>query len=49
MTTCSPLIGWCRSVSRVFIGGVCIGGGDETVAADRAGKLRGMLEAAGAL
>ena len=38
-----------RSVPRVFIGGVCIGGGDETVAADRAGKLRGMLEAAGAL
>ena len=38
-----------RSVPRVFIGGKCIGGGDETQAADRAGKLQGMLESAGAL
>ena len=38
-----------RSVPRVFIGGKCIGGGDETAAADKSGKLRGMLESAGAL
>ena len=38
-----------RSVPRVFIGGKCIRGGDETQAADRGGKLQGMLESAGAL
>ena len=38
-----------RSVPRVFIGGKCIGGGDETEAAHRAGKLQGMLESAGAV
>jgi len=38
-----------RSVPRVFIGGKCIGGGDETAAADKNGKLRGILESAGAL
>lgn len=38
-----------RSVPRVFIGGACIGGGDETEAAHRSGKLQGMLESAGAL
>ena len=38
-----------RSVPRVFIGGKCIGGGDETDAAHRSGKLQGMLESAGAL
>ena len=38
-----------RSVPRVFIGGKCIGGGDETDAAHRCGKLQGMLESAGAL
>jgi len=37
------------SVPRVFIGGKCIGGGDETVAAHRSGKLEGMLREAGAL
>ena len=38
-----------RSVQRVFIGGKCIGTGDETQAADRSGKLQWMLESAGAL
>lgn len=38
-----------RSVPRVFIGGKFIGGGDETVAADKSGKLQGMLESAGAV
>ena len=38
-----------RSVQRLFIGGKCIRGGDETQAADRSGKLQGMLESAGAL
>ena len=38
-----------RSVQRVFIGGKCIRGVDETQAADQSGKLQGMLESAGAL
>ena len=38
-----------RTVPRVFIGGECIGGGEETRAADRGGQLLGMLETAGAL
>ena len=38
-----------RSVQRVFIGGKCIRGGDETQAADRSGRLQWMLESAGAL
>ena len=38
-----------RSVPRVFIGGKFIGGGDETEAAHKAGKLQGMLESAGAV
>jgi len=38
-----------RSVPRVFIGGKCIGGGDETMSAHRSGKLQGMLEEVGAL
>ena len=38
-----------RSVPRVFIGGKFIGGGDETAAADKNGKLQGMLQAAGAI
>ena len=37
------------SVPRVFIGGSCIGGGDELSAAHRSGKLEGMLKEAGAL
>ncbi|XP_013378772.1 glutaredoxin-1 [Lingula anatina] len=32
-----------RSVPRVFINGKCIGGGDETVALQKSGKLKGML------
>ncbi|XP_052792624.1 uncharacterized protein LOC128226685 [Mya arenaria] len=32
------------SVPRVFINGKFIGGGDETAAADRNGKLKTMLE-----
>ena len=38
-----------RSVPRVFIGGKFIGGGDETVAAHKKGKLQKMLEDAKAL
>ena len=38
-----------RSVPRVFIGGKFIGGGDETAAADKSGKLQGMLQSAGAI
>jgi glutaredoxin 3 len=38
-----------RSVPRVFVGGKFIGGGDETLAAHKKGKLQKMLENAGAL
>ena len=38
-----------RSVPRVFIGGQFVGGGDETAAAHRDGKLQALLEAGGAL
>jgi len=38
-----------RSVPRVFIGGKCIGGGDETMSAHKSGKMQKMLEGAGAL
>jgi len=37
------------SVPRVFIGGRCIGGGDETAAAHKNGKLEAMLKDADAL
>merc|ERR1711915_95423 len=45
---CKQLTG-ARSVPRVFISGKCIGGGDETAAAHKNGKLQTMLEEAGAL
>ncbi|XP_013378691.1 glutaredoxin-1 [Lingula anatina] len=32
-----------RTVPRVFINGKCIGGGNETEALHRSGKLKGML------
>jgi len=38
-----------RSVPRVFIGGKCIGGGDDTEKLDKSGELKGLLEGAGAL
>ena len=38
-----------RTVPRVFIGGECIGGGAETRAEDRSGKLLERLLSAGAL
>ena len=38
-----------RSVPRVFIGGEFVGGGDDVAALHGSGKLRGMLEKAGAL
>ena len=38
-----------RSVPRVFIGGKCIGGGDETMSAHKSGKMQKMLQEAGAL
>ena len=37
------------SVPRVFIGGVFLGGGDDTVAAEKSGKLAKLLKDAGAL
>lgn len=37
------------TVPSVFIGGSCIGGGDETAAMHRSGKLEGALQAANAL
>ena len=38
-----------RSVPRVFIGGKCIGGGDETMALHNNGKLEPLLKNVGAL
>ncbi len=38
-----------RSVPRVFIGGKCIGGGDDTSAAHRNGQLEQMLKNCGAI
>ena len=38
-----------RTVPRVFIGGECIGGGEEIRAANKGGQLLGMLETARAL
>ena len=37
------------SVPRVFIGGRCIGGGDDTAAADANGQLLPLLRQASAL
>ena len=37
------------SVPRVFINGTFLGGGDDTVAAQRSGKLAELCRAAGAL
>lgn len=38
-----------RSVPRVFVGGAFLGGGDDTVAAARSGKLAQLCKAAGLL
>lgn len=38
-----------RSVPRVFIAGKCIGGGDDTARLNQDGKLKQMLQEAGAL
>jgi glutaredoxin 3 len=38
-----------RTVPRVFIGGNCIGGGDDTARLDKDNKLKGLLENVGAL
>ena len=38
-----------RSVPRVFIGGKCIGGGDETQALHNKGKLEPLLKGVGAV
>ena len=38
-----------RSVPRVFIGGKCIGGGDETQAMHNKGKLEPLLKSVGAI
>ena len=37
------------SVPRVFIGGKCIGGGDETSKAHKSGQLQTLLKDAGAI
>ncbi|VDN31609.1 unnamed protein product [Gongylonema pulchrum] len=42
-------VGGARTVPRVFIGGRCIGGGSETVAAQKDGTLEKMLKEAGAI
>ena len=36
-----------RSVPRVFVGGSFLGGGDDTVAAAKSGKLAQLCKAAG--
>jgi glutaredoxin 3 len=36
------------SVPRVFVGGKCIGGGDDTAALAASGKLKDLVKAAGA-
>merc|ERR1712154_403056 len=38
-----------RSVPRVFIGGKCIGGGDETQAMHNKGQLEPLLKSVGAI
>ena len=38
-----------RSVPRVFIGGKCIGGGDETQALHNRGQLEPLLKSVGAI
>ena len=38
-----------RSVPRVFIGGKCIGGGDETQALHNKGQLEPLLKSVGAI
>jgi glutaredoxin 3 len=38
-----------RTVPRVFVGGNCIGGGDDTAKMDKDNKLKGLLEKVGAL
>ena len=38
-----------RTVPRVFIDGVCVGGGDETAAAHESGELKELLLKAGAI
>jgi glutaredoxin 3 len=37
------------SVPRVFIGGKCIGGGDDTEALDKTGQLQPLLQQSGAV
>jgi glutaredoxin 3 len=39
--------GGCRSVPQIFINGTHIGGFDDLVAADRADRLRALLEKGG--
>lgn len=38
-----------RTVPRVFIGGKCVGGGDDTAALDKSGDLKRLLKEAKAL
>uniref|UniRef100_A0A915PQG8 Glutaredoxin domain-containing protein n=1 Tax=Setaria digitata TaxID=48799 RepID=A0A915PQG8_9BILA len=38
-----------RTVPRVFIGGKCVGGADDTIAAQRDGRLEKMLKEVGAI
>ena len=37
------------SVPRVFVGGKCIGGGDDTAALDQRGALKDLLASSGAI
>ena len=37
------------SVPRVFVGGRCIGGGDDTQALDKRGQLKDLLASSGAI
>lgn len=37
------------SVPRVFVGGRCIGGGDETAALEQKGQLKDLLVSSGAI
>lgn len=52
LDACSQVLGEITgrtTVPRVFVGGVSVGGCDDTVAANKSGKLKQLLQQAGAL